>query len=75
MFYQGDLESGIIAAVQQSKLVTCFVRGDDSDIPTYPVSTEAKVYQMTKRREWNLGEWFLQEAAVGASHIDRIMGY
>jgi hypothetical protein len=27
MFYEGDLQSGIIKAVQESKLVACFVTG------------------------------------------------
>ena len=31
MFYQGDLQGGISAAVQQSKLVTCFVTSEHSD--------------------------------------------
>jgi hypothetical protein len=50
MFYQGDLQSGISAAVQQSKLVTCFVRGDHSDKPPHQSSTKANVCQMTKKR-------------------------
>lgn len=28
MFYEGDLRSGITLAIQESKLVACFVRGD-----------------------------------------------
>lgn len=30
MFYEGDLQSGIALAIQESKLVACFVRGEDS---------------------------------------------
>lgn len=29
MFYEGDLQSGISLAIQESKLVACFVRGED----------------------------------------------
>jgi hypothetical protein len=28
MFYEGDLQSGIAKAVQESKLVACFVTGN-----------------------------------------------
>ncbi|KAG9556948.1 hypothetical protein KCU71_g15558, partial [Aureobasidium melanogenum] len=31
MFFQGDLQSGISQAIQQHKLVACFVRQDDDD--------------------------------------------
>jgi hypothetical protein len=30
MFYQGDLQSGISKAVQEAKLVACFVTGNIS---------------------------------------------
>jgi len=38
MFYDGDLRSGITTAIEESKLVACFVRGDSCPI----LSVEAK---------------------------------
>jgi len=31
MFYEGDLQSGIATAIEQSKSVACFVAGDDPE--------------------------------------------
>jgi len=50
MFYQGDLQSGISAAVQQSKFVTCFVRGELSDNAASLVATKANMCQITKKK-------------------------
>jgi hypothetical protein len=30
MFFEGDLQSGIALAIQDSKLVACFIRGETS---------------------------------------------
>lgn len=35
MFYQGDLRSGINAAIEQSKLVACYVRSQGRWQPSY----------------------------------------
>ena len=34
MFYEGDLQSGIAKAVQESKLVACFVTGNQTSHST-----------------------------------------
>ena len=39
MFYQGDLQSGISKAVQESKLVACFVTGEIYHLSSPPAST------------------------------------
>jgi hypothetical protein len=50
MFYQGDLQSGINAAVQQSKLVACFVGGELSDKAASLIVTKANMCQITKKK-------------------------
>jgi hypothetical protein len=37
MFYEGDLQSGIDKAIQESKLVACFVTGMSVPCPKRPV--------------------------------------
>jgi hypothetical protein len=44
MFHQGDLQSGIALAVQQTKIVLCFVRG--------------KLPEAKKVLSWKLIEYF-----------------
>lgn len=53
MFHQGDLNSGITAAINQGKLVACFVRADNND--------ESRIWEEDwfgqKPRTVSQGEW------------------
>ena len=47
MFYEGDLQSGIGLAVQQSKAVLCFVHGR---LPARPNVADSNSDQTTQKR-------------------------
>jgi len=43
MFYEGDLQSGIAKAVQESKLVVCFVTGNVARVHGWICTCEANI--------------------------------
>ena len=49
MFYSGDIQSGINLALQQNKLVVCFVRGEYNSMVTFnPFGPDLIQTEMTK---------------------------
>jgi hypothetical protein len=63
MFYQGDLQSGISKAVQEAKLVACFVTGKEtSDIVGPPLVSDMCLDDGEESQLWETE--FLQDEAV-----------
>ncbi len=59
MFYEGDLQSGITLAIQQAKLVVCFVHGACSSIlphPAFATAANPAVEARRGRRKLDVGE-------------------
>jgi hypothetical protein len=53
MFFQGDLQSGISKAVQEAKLVACFVTGrDTSEVAAPPFASDMCLQIMAKRANY-----------------------
>jgi hypothetical protein len=72
MFYEGDLQSGISQALQESKLVACFVTGKISMAYSYRCPSELIRCLLDEEEESQLWENdFLAEPAVRPSESDR----
>lgn len=69
MFHQGDLQSGIALAIQQSKSVACFVRGTRSTPSCVDESTHSNRTLDDDREssEWE-NEWLQEEQVRGANN-------
>jgi hypothetical protein len=53
MFYEGDLQSGISKAVQEAKLVACFVTGETSSHPaTSPLCSDMSLDNSEESQLW-----------------------
>jgi hypothetical protein len=60
MFYEGDLQSGISKAVQEAKLVACFVTGETSSHPaTSPLCSDMSLDDSEESQLWE--HEFLQD--------------
>jgi hypothetical protein len=63
MFYEGDLQSGISKAVQEAKLVACFVTGEAFSHPaTSPLCSNMSLDDSEESQLWE--HEFLQEETV-----------
>ena len=65
MFYEGDLQSGISKAVQEAKLVACFVTGEASaHLAVSPLCSDMSLDDSEESQLWE--HEFLQEEPVSS---------
>jgi hypothetical protein len=70
MFFEGSLQEGIATALQQSKLVVCFVTGNYHFIPRIDVFAVSNIFPDGESESQKWETEFLVDDAVRLSDID-----